>query len=250
MAVDVVTEQEHLFLGSRLKRLAERMQADVVKVAEQAGLEIQPSQYPLLVTLERQGPQTIGALSEGLDFSQPTVTRAVARLVEMGLVEVSRIHRDQRHKTISLTDAGRQAMARSKLLVFPRVEAAVAEITQDLSGPLLEQVGVLEQRLADRPLDQRALALPEAGLRILMFSDALAPAFRDINAEWISAMYKIEEADLQVLDNPRSEIIDRGGDILFVEAIGLGVVGACALQKTGLRAFELTKMGASSSCVP
>lgn len=42
---------------------------------------------------------------------------------------------------------------------------------------------------------------------------------------------------------PRREIIDRGGDILFVEAEGLGVVGACALKKTGERRFELTKMG-------
>ena len=243
MAVDVLSEQEHLFLGSRLKRLAERMQTDVVKVAERASLEIQPSQYPLLVTLERQGAQTIGALSEALDFSQPTVTRAVARLVEMGLVQVDRIHRDQRHKTVSLTEAGRAAMERSKLLVFPRVEAAVKELTRDLTGSLLEQVGALERRLAERPLDQRALALPEAGLRIVEFSDALAPAFRDINAEWISSMYDLEQTDLQVLNNPRGEIIDRGGDILFVEAAGLGVVGVCALQKTGPTSFELTKMG-------
>ena len=243
MTRDVITEREHLFLGSRLKRLAERMQADVVKVAERAGLEIQPSQYPLLFTLDRQGPQTVGGLSEALGFSQPTVTRAIARLVAMGLVDVSRVHRDQRHKTISLTEAGQHAMARSKLLVFPRVEAAVKEMTHDLSGPLLAQVAALEERLAERPLDQRALALPEAGLNILEFSDALAPAFRDINAEWISDMYKLEPADLEVLDNPRREIIDRGGDILFVEADGLGVVGTCALQKTGSQSFELTKMG-------
>ncbi len=243
MAGDVVREREYLFLGSRLKRLAEHMQADVVKVAEKAGLDVQPSQYPLLVTLEDQGSQTIGALSDAMNFSQPTVTRAVARLVEMGLVEVSRVHRDQRHKTISLTNAGRRAMERSRLLVFPRVEAAVRDMIQDLSGTLLDQVGALERRLAERPLDQRALAMPEAGLRILEFSDALAPAFRDINAEWISAMYSLERADLEVLDNPRREIIDRGGDILFVEAASLGIVGVCALQKTGARSFELTKMG-------
>jgi DNA-binding MarR family transcriptional regulator/GNAT superfamily N-acetyltransferase len=241
--MDVISEQASLFLGSRLKRLAERMQADVVRVAERAGLEIQPSQYPLLVTLDRDGPQTIGALGEALGFSQPTVTRAVGRLVEMGLVDLSRRHRDQRHKTVSLTDAGQQALERSKLLVFPRVQAAVEEMTADLSGPWLDQITQLEERLTETPLDRRALAHAEAGLRVLDYSDTLAPAFRDINTEWITSMYSLEEADRRVLDDPRGEIIDRGGAILFVEAIGVGVIGACALQKTGPRQFELTKMG-------
>lgn len=85
--------------------------------------------------------------------------------------------------------------------------------------------------------------MTEAGLRILDYDDALAPAFRDINAQWIQAMYSLEQTDVDVLDHPRERIIDKGGDILFVEADGLGVVGACALQKTGEDQYELTKMG-------
>jgi N-acetylglutamate synthase-like GNAT family acetyltransferase len=56
-------------------------------------------------------------------------------------------------------------------------------------------------------------------------------------------MYRLEQTDRDVLDNPRARIIDPGGAILFVEARGLGVVGACALRKTGEGCFELTKMG-------
>jgi len=82
-----------------------------------------------------------------------------------------------------------------------------------------------------------------AGLRIRPFSDDLASHFHDINAEWISAMFKLEATDRDVLRHPRENIIDAGGDILFVEAPGVGIVGTCALQKTGERSFELTKMG-------
>jgi DNA-binding MarR family transcriptional regulator/RimJ/RimL family protein N-acetyltransferase len=243
MAGDVVRQQGELFLGSRLKRLAERMQADVAKIVEGAGLPIQPSQYPLLATLDRYGPQTIGELTHAMCLSQPTVTRAASKLVQTGLVEVSRLRADQRHKTVSLTAAGVDAMARSKLVVWPRVEAAVVEITGDLTGPLLEQISALEARLDERPLNERALAAGGARLRILDFSDDLAGAFRDINAQWIASMYRLEQTDLDVLDHPRARIIDPGGAILFVEADGLGVVGACALQKTGDGRFELTKMG-------
>lgn len=80
-------------------------------------------------------------------------------------------------------------------------------------------------------------------LSIVEYDDSLAQAFHDINAEWIAAMFQLEQTDREVLENPHDRIIAPGGTILFVAAEELGVVGACALQKTGDAAFELTKMG-------
>jgi N-acetylglutamate synthase-like GNAT family acetyltransferase len=104
------------------------------------------------------------------------------------------------------------------------------------------------------PRQQLGYFLPhEAGstmsdtLAIREFSDDLAVHFRDINAEWINTMFRLEETDRDVLENPRAKIIDAGGVILFVEASGLGIVGACALQKTGATSYELTKMGVRES---
>lgn len=80
-------------------------------------------------------------------------------------------------------------------------------------------------------------------LTIHDYRDDLAQAFHDINAQWIGAMYRVEQTDLDVLEHPHERIIAPGGAILFVEAEGLGIVGACALQKTGADQYELTKMG-------
>jgi N-acetylglutamate synthase-like GNAT family acetyltransferase len=85
-------------------------------------------------------------------------------------------------------------------------------------------------------------------LSVLPWSPSLATAFHDINAQWIEAMFMLEETDRLVLENPQAMIIDRGGDILFVSVEGLGVVGACALMPSkDERAFELTKMGVLDS---
>lgn len=84
-------------------------------------------------------------------------------------------------------------------------------------------------------------------LHIHDFSDALAHHFHDINAEWIQAMFRLEPTDLDVLRHPRERIVDAGGAILFVEAPGAGIVGTCALQKTGATSVELTKMGVRES---
>lgn len=80
-------------------------------------------------------------------------------------------------------------------------------------------------------------------LRLVEYDDSLAQAFHDINAEWITAMFVMEPHDLEVLEQPRRFIIDPGGTILFVEAEGIGIVGACALMPVGDGAWELTKMG-------
>lgn len=242
MSNDIIKDRGLLFLGSRMKRLGERMQADVSRVIERAGLPVQPSHYPLLAALERQGPLTVGQMVQTLGISQPGVTRNLTRLVDLGLVETSRVHRDQRQKTITLTDSGRAVMARSKCEVWPQVEAAVADLCAALSGSLLDQLEAIERALDDAPLDRRT-----PPLTILPFSDAHAAAFHDINAQWIEAMFRLEQTDRDVLEQPRARIVDPGGDILFVVAEGLGIVGTCALQKTGENRFELTKMGVLES---
>jgi N-acetylglutamate synthase-like GNAT family acetyltransferase len=83
-------------------------------------------------------------------------------------------------------------------------------------------------------------------LRIVEFRDELAPAFHDINAEWITSMFVMEDVDRHVLQNPRETIIDPGGAILFVELEGTGIVGAGALRWSEPGQLELTKMGVKS----
>lgn len=243
MSNDIIAQLGPLMLGSRLKRLGERLQADTARFIEQSGLEVQPSQYPILVLLDRNGPMSVNELAEAMGVSQPGVTRNLANLVGAGWVDTKRGEQDQRQKMITLTAAGEALVERSKREVWPFVRAAASEISRDLSGPLLDLVGEVEARLAEKPLDERAAGIRFSGLKILPYSDELAPHFRDINVEWIADMYRLEQTDIDVLENARERIIDKGGDILFVEAEGLGIVGACALQKTGPDQYELTKMG-------
>jgi ribosomal protein S18 acetylase RimI-like enzyme len=80
-------------------------------------------------------------------------------------------------------------------------------------------------------------------LSIVEYADAHATAFYDINAQWIEAMFVLEDHDRHVLTHPREVILDPGGVILMVSSPAHGIVGACALMKTSEGVFELTKMG-------
>ena len=242
--MDVIAEGAETFLGSRLKRLAERMQGGASRFVGGLGLDVQPTHMGLLAALDR-APMTVGQLVDAVGASQPGVTRGVGQLIAMGLVD-SKPRADRREKTLRLTEAGKAAMVRIKLTVWPQLEQAVKAITDGLEGGFLDQIAAIERALAEKPLELRAA---EAGpaLTIHEYSPDLQPVFHDINAEWIEAMFRLEPADREVLEDPQTHILDGGGAILFVAAPGLGIIGTCALRKTGPDSAELTKMGVRAS---
>jgi DNA-binding MarR family transcriptional regulator len=156
MVDDIVEGLGHLALGSRLKRLGERMQADTTRFIEANGLVVPASQFPLLAALDRPGGLTIGELAEAVGVSQPGITRSVARLAELGLITVQSGTSDRRRRSVQLSGRGQDVVETARRSVWPHVERAVAELCRDLDGPLLGQLGEIESRLDHMPLDRRA----------------------------------------------------------------------------------------------
>ena len=155
MTEDIVRAFGFLTLGTRLKRIGERLQADATRIADAHGVALHSSQYAFLGALDRMGPLTIGELAEVVGITQPGVTRAVAQLVRQGLLKARPGRDDQRQRVISLTAKGRRQVDFGKQEVWPEIEAAVADLCAPLSGPLLDQLAAIEDGLAERPLDQR-----------------------------------------------------------------------------------------------
>jgi DNA-binding MarR family transcriptional regulator/predicted N-acetyltransferase YhbS len=169
---DLIAEQGYLFLGSRLKRLAERMQADVSRLTQGAGIAVYPGQFPLLAILS-DGPGTVNTLSQALGLSQPVTTRNVNKLIEVGLVKAEPCVSDGRSKQLSLSEQGRQVMDRSKRTILPFSEAAVKQLVDGVSGSLLAQLSAMEAGLAQSSLAERARRI--AASQLTPASDADLP---------------------------------------------------------------------------
>jgi putative acetyltransferase len=72
-------------------------------------------------------------------------------------------------------------------------------------------------------------------------------AFRQLNEEWITRYFRMEEKDKESLYDPQSNILSLGGRILFAVLDGQ-CVGCCALVPTGPGEFEVAKMAVTASC--
>lgn len=242
---DVLADMGPVFLGSRLKRLAERLQAGATNAIADAGLPLQPGHMTLLAAL-RGGAMTVGQLAEAIGISQPAVTRSVGQMASLGIIADAEAA-DQRTRLVELTATGRAAAEHAATNIWPRIGTAVEELIAALPAPFLQQIAAIERALDTASIAERAARVSPGGLRLREFDETLAQDFYDINAQWITTMFVLEQTDRDVLENPQARIIAPGGTILFVEAPGLGVVGTCALQRTGPTGYELTKMGVRES---
>lgn len=240
---DFVAALGPIAMGSRLKRLSDRLLSDAADILDTAGLPLLPTQVALLAALERHGPMTIGAAAGGLGVSQPAATRTVANLMERGLIDSAAAAEDGRVRLLSLTATGSEVIARTRREIWPRLAQVVSALCDGREHELLTLMTSLEVRMSEQSMAERF----NAAVQILPWAPERARAFHDINIAWIEQMFAVEAHDRDVLEDPQKFIIDRGGDILFAALPDLGIVGACALMPTDDGAVELTKMGVFES---
>ncbi|MFN3609621.1 MAG: GNAT family N-acetyltransferase [Hyphomonas sp.] len=246
MPRDVLAEMGHLALGSRLKRLAERMQADATKVFADRGLPIQGTHFPLLAALTTYGPLSVTEAVEAVGISQPAVTRIHNALQKLGITTTSPVEGDHRQKRIALTPRGEALLEELKADLWPQVRRAAQGLCEGEETDFLSWITRLEGALQNRSLQSRIedeMKGARPSLRLVEFDDRLAPEFDAITREWVEAMFTLEKKDIEIIENPRAKILAPGGEILFVEAEGLGIIGTCALMQVDGNVFELTKMG-------
>ena len=248
MSQDILAQVGYLGLASRLKRLADRLQAEAVSVFDNRAYPIQTTHFPLIAALEANGPLSVSAAVEATGVSQPAITRIHNALQKMGLTDTRPIEGDNRQKEIFLTPAGEALVSEMRASFWPAVQEAAEQLCLYPDHDLLVEISLVESRLAEQPLSARieTLANP-AGLKIVEFSDELAPHFDHISREWVEEMFRLEAEDIAMIENPRAKVIDKGGTILFVEDPELGIIGTCALMPMADGSVELTKMGVLAS---
>lgn len=161
MVEDVVRALGYATLGSRLKRIGEKLQAQTQELSGlAAGTDLPTPHNPVLAALDSYGPLSIGEIASALGQSQPGVTRMVNRMKSDGLVSAQASEQDRRISTIALTDQGRALVHRLKETLWPEVMLAVEDACSDLNGTLLEQLDRLEDALDARPLAKRRAPSP------------------------------------------------------------------------------------------
>ncbi|WP_346320379.1 MarR family transcriptional regulator [Chitinophaga sp. YIM B06452] len=106
--MSIVNQLEELALATRLKRLADRLSADVSRIYKESDLDFEAKWFLILELLSREKVLGITEISESLGISHPAVVQLADQMLGQGLIKASVDERDARRRLISLTPAGRQ----------------------------------------------------------------------------------------------------------------------------------------------
>ncbi len=147
---DLVADLGHLFLGSRLKRLAERLQTDAAKVHRTMGIDAQPAEGR--APGRARSLRTADRLGRGRERSASVSPRS--REPRRASSSVGWSRRERRGRS-TLTRSGRTLVAKAKTSAWPLIDEAVSSLCAPLAGTLLEQLTSLERQLAEQPLEAR-----------------------------------------------------------------------------------------------
>jgi DNA-binding MarR family transcriptional regulator len=148
--------------GSRLRRLLERMDREVLAVYRAAGERFEPRWYAVFASLRDEGPLTVGELSRRLGISHAAVSQIRSALEAEDLVRGAADPRDGRRQVLSLTARGHETATRLAPL-WSAIAAAVGEILAQHAPTLPAELDALEQAVDRRGLAARVRATLDSG---------------------------------------------------------------------------------------
>jgi DNA-binding MarR family transcriptional regulator len=119
-----------------------------------------PTQLAALATVERDGPLTLGELAAVERVQPPTITAAVGRLEQRGLVQRRADPGDRRVARVEVTPQGRRLLEQSRSRKTAYLERRLAALTADERVTLERAAGILERLLEHDADEDRARSRP------------------------------------------------------------------------------------------
>ena len=245
--MDFYTRTGKMALGSRLRRLSEQMTEQAAAIYDLYQIDLQPRWFPVFYSLSPTEEKSITDISKEIGQTHPSVSQVVRELATKGYIIEKKGEADGRKNFVLLSETG-QAM-REKMQaqlddVTTAIEKAMKETDHDLWRAIGEWEFLLEQKSLLRRVQEEKKIRESEQVQIVDYTPSMQPAFRQLNEEWITKYFRMEESDYKALDHPQEHILDKGGHIFMALYKG-EPVGACAIIPMDDGGFELAKMAVS-----
>ncbi|MBV1790461.1 bifunctional helix-turn-helix transcriptional regulator/GNAT family N-acetyltransferase [Marinobacterium sp. D7] len=242
-----------LSLGSRLRRLSDRLVADVVDIYQAQGVELNPTFFPLFNLLYRQGAMSVTEAAELLGVTHPAISKIARKMLAEHWLSKTTDPSDERRQLLALSERSQQLLTRIKP-IWRQIQSHLDALMAGQQHPLLAAMDEFEAKVAQQGFKAPVLAAladiqPCAEIEIIGWDSQLRDHFRELNLAWLDRYFngELTEQDHRALDNPEGYYLAKGGYIWFARADDK-IVGCCALAKQGEQRFEISKMGVDESC--
>lgn len=242
--MDFYSHVGKMALGSRLRRLSERLVEDATKIYAMYEVALDPKWFPVFYVLSHKEKVSITEIAQIIGHSHASVSQIVKEMNKQGLVAIDKSAEDARVSIVQLSDTGKQLVPKIEKQYFD-VTLAVENLLSESQYNLWRAIEEVEFLLTNKSFFERVQELRKIrereNIEILDYSPEFHNDFKRLNYEWIEKYFSLEEADRQSLNHPDEKILKPGGHI-YMARYNNEIVGTCALIKINENTYELAKM--------
>ncbi len=247
--MDFYAKTGKLALGSRLRRLGEKLLEDGLKIYALYGVELDPKWFPVFYILTQEETLAITEIAIKIGHSHPSVSQIVKEMKKKGVVTMQKSKSDGRVSKVSLTEKGKSIALKMDTQLID-VKDATEELLNESHHSLWKAIEDMEFLLSKENFFKRVYKKRKEResklVEIIDYDPKYKTVFRDLNHAWIKKYFQLELADNNTLDNPETKIIQPGGYICFAR-YEEEIVGTCALIKMNDDTYELAKMAVTET---
>ena len=239
-------------IGSRLRVLTETLTREAADIYGLYGVDLKPKWFPVFYSLMDEKPKSVTSIAKEIGQSHPSVSTIVKEMVKAGLVFEPENNTDKRCTLITLTERGRDLGA--ELITQLRdVERAVEQLSLECENDLWAAISDWQKALKQKSMLERVKAIKKerenSEVEIVDYRPEHKAAFFDLNRRWIESHWELEPHDVEVLENPESSILEKGGHIFVALYKGkpVGVCALCPMPADSPYNYELAKLAVDTS---
>ncbi|MDE6532567.1 MAG: bifunctional helix-turn-helix transcriptional regulator/GNAT family N-acetyltransferase [Muribaculaceae bacterium] len=233
-------------IGSRLRWLADVVTRDAAEIYKLYGFDIKPKWFPVLYMLFDGTDCSVTGIAKAIGQTHPSVSKIVKELKSAGLIRYEKSGEDRRSAIIILTNEG-IALKDRLYSVCDDVVRVVRRIEERSTDKLWQALDNWEDALSTKSFFKRVAEEKGChnnnGIEVVDYCGEYLMTFKRLNIMWINSHWSLEPHDLEVLNDPDTSILSKGGHILVALVNGkpMGVVALCRMEHSEYD-FELAKL--------
>ncbi len=232
--MDFYKQAGALILGTRLKRLSERILNDISLIYAKLSIDFEPSWFPVFFLLNKNKRMSISEIAKILGITHSAVSQMVNVLRKRKLVRFIKDNGDQRKKVLEFTPEGSQ-LTKELISVWFSLENSTQNMLNEgkhcsnLFNVLDEMENILQNKsLLPRVLENiRSRKIED--LEIIPYRSEHRQDFKKMMFQWFADNYYEGTLDTGPI-NHTEKMIDKGELIVLLAKTGCEIIGAAAAR--------------------
>ncbi len=155
MNKDLVKDLGFRTLGTRLKRIADKMSHSARDMYKKLGMDIEPNWYLVLTLVKENDAVSIVEIARYLGFAHQSIVSMTNKMIKRGYLLSSKDENDLRRTVVRLTPKSEEILPEIEK-IWNHGEEVIAELL-DNNQELLKHLDVMEHRLNESSFGDRIL---------------------------------------------------------------------------------------------